>query len=165
MLDYSEKKSEKDTKNKISNGTYYSNIDKLPCDKHEVIIISNCVANDASNSDPYCFSQTAVFKKKKSRTAKVVNYYYQEDKQHFIYGVTCLAAKKEFYIELKNSNLGNCAICEWSDYFNQKGQYIASTNGMPNETSFKKRNLSKELERELFLGVIANQINLTTIAK
>lgn len=149
--------------NKTFQGEIYSNLDKLICGNSPVLITSTCIANDEENSDPYCFSQNVSFVHVKARHAKTFLYKYEEDKQTFIYGATCLKDENNFYIELKSSNLGNCKFCEWNDYFDITGTYIGSTNSLSSKTSFVKAKLTKRIHAVMSRASRVKEISLTTI--
>lgn len=123
----------------IRKGAYYANLDRLDCNKHEIVITSTCVANDDFNSDPYCFQQNVAFVNAITRKSRSVSFYYDEDRQKYIYGDICIKSENKYYVELQSSNLGNCTKCEWSDYFSQQGSYIGSDNGKHAKTNFLKK--------------------------
>ena len=149
----------------IRKGTYYSNLDRLNCNKHEIVITSTCVANDDFNTDPYCFQQNVAFVNIGSRKSRSASFHYEEDRQQYIYGVSCIKSENKYYVELQSSNLGNCAGREWSDFFSSQGSYIGSDNGMAGTTSFIEKRLSERLKRKLRRDIVIDRIDLTTISQ
>ena len=79
----------------IRKGTYYSNLDRLDCNNHEIVITSTCVANDDFNSDPYCFQQNVAFVNIGSRKSRSASFYYEEDRQKYIYGAICIKSENK----------------------------------------------------------------------
>jgi hypothetical protein len=149
----------------IRKGTYYSNLDRLDCNNHEIVITSTCVANDDFNSDPYCFQQNVAFVNIGSRKSRSASFYYEEDRQKYIYGVSCIKSENKYYVELQSSNLGNCTKCEWSDYFSQQGSYIGSDNGKHAKTNFRKKIISIIEAKKIRKGISTQKIHMTTISR
>lgn len=143
-------------------GDIYSNTDKLDCGENSVIITSTCIANDDSNSDPYCFSQTVSFLK---NSMEAVNYSYTYGSlgATFVYEAACLQNSREFYVELGSSSLGSCKTCEWYDFFSDSGVYIGSSEWMKSKTSFNRKILARNIERKLLHSNRIRDINVTTI--
>lgn len=150
---------------KSSENCFYATLNELKCGDYDMAITTTCISNDKSNSDPYCFTQNVAFVSPNLRTAISAIYIYEEDKQQHISGAICLKSGSKFYVELKSTNLSNCHICEWSDYFDNKGIYIGSEKGMAGKTSFLKKNLSKKQENMFRYARPLSKIEIKTISR
>ncbi len=146
-------------------GSSYVNVDELHCGNQNVLIVSSCIARDAYNSDPYCFSQEVTFMSEQSRVTNSYLYKYPPSSSQFAYGATCVATGADYLVELSSSNLGNCAQCEWSDFFTASGKYIASSPSPKMAGGIKRRLLTKSQERLIRDANVVRKIELTTTAR
>ena len=62
--------------------------------------------------------------------------------------ISCLAGEPDSYFELTSSNLGSCHVCEWVDVFTERGEYVGSTQGRVEYTSFHFKKIRlKDIQR------------------
>ncbi len=146
-------------------GSSYANVDELRCGNQNVLIVSSCIARDADNSDPYCFSQQVTFMSEKNMVTNSHLYKYQTNSSQFAYGATCIATGSDYLVELSSSNLGNCAQCEWSDFFTASGNYMASSPYPKMAGAIKRRLLTKSQERLIRDANVVRKVELTTTAR
>lgn len=139
------------TSTPTSQETGYTKQDQLACDDTIVSIASHCVANDTDDSDPYCSRQIVTFKVQGVSQSPAYTFHYAQNAHAFIYGAACLKNDQTSFIELSSSNLGNCAQCEWVDYFASTGAYIASSPA-PREDRNLNRKLLNKKQKHLFLN-------------
>lgn len=149
----------------ITSGCFYSNVSNFQCGDSEIAITSTCISNDQTNSDPYCFFQNIAFVNPILKQTKSFNYSYETDNQKHVSGARCIKTSAGFYVELENTNLGNCKTCEWNDYFDEKGEYLGSEKGMYGSTSFVRKFLPLRKKEVIQKGELVRSIDITTIAQ
>lgn len=149
---------------KITKDCIYSNTNEFTCNKHKIAITSTCITKDEFNSDPYCFMQNIAFINSTSKQANYISYHYTNDSQKFINNAKCIESKNKFYVELESGNLGNCKICEWSDYFSESGRYLGSEQGLAGKTSFSRRLIRRKELQRIKEGRLLQSVEITTIS-
>jgi hypothetical protein len=149
----------------VAPGCFYSNVSSFECGESKVVINSTCVSNDEFNSDPYCFTQNVGFVNRPLSQVRSFIYYYEKDSQKYISAAKCIKAEQGYYVELESTNLGNCKTCEWSDYFEEAGQYIGSENGRYGKTSFARKLVPLKKKGMLQKGRFVQRIDIETIAQ
>ena len=61
---------------------------------------------------------------------------------------------------LNNTNFGLCAdVCEWHDFFTNRGQYLGSTPGLKGTTSFSRKLVSDPFFSRMMDGDWVEQAN------
>ena len=148
----------------VTSGCFCSNVSNFHCGGSEIAITSTCISSDQTNSDPYCFFQNIAFVDLVLKQTKSFHYNYKTDNQKYISGAKCIKTEIGFYVELENTNLGNCKICEWNDYFDEKGEYVGSEKGMYGNTSFVRKFLPLKKKEVIQKGELVRSIDITTIA-
>lgn len=146
----------------LISGCFYTNIYNFHCGENEIVISSACVSNDDANSDSYCFIQNVAFVDQHSRKMKFFSYYYERDNQLSIYGAKCIKTNGEHHVELESTNLSNCEICEWSDYFDGRGEYVGSEKGMYGKTSFTRKPIILKNKKPIQNGEPIQRIEIST---
>jgi hypothetical protein len=146
-------------------GNVYAHVDSLHCGRQDVVVVSSCIARDEDNSDPYCFSQEVTFVDEKYAVTNSIRYAYPTNSNQFVYGAHCLASGGNFIVEMSSSNLGNCAQCEWSDYFTESGKYIASTPSPKPSSSIKRQLLNKSQHQMIRAASLIRKVEITTVAQ
>jgi hypothetical protein len=149
---------------KTTKDCIYSNTNEFTCNQNKIVITSTCVTKDEFNSDPYCFMQNVAFINSTSNQANSISYYYKNDSQKFVNNARCIESKNKFYVELESGNMGNCKICEWSDYFSESGRYLGSEQGLSGKTSFSKRLLRQKELQPIKDGRLLQSVEITTIS-
>ena len=147
----------------ITSSCFYSNVNNFQCGDSEIAITSTCLSNDQTNSDPYCFSQNVAFVNLILKKTKSFNYSYETNNRKHVFGARCIKTDIGFYVELENTNLGNCKTCEWNDYFDEKGEYVGSEEGMNGSTSFVRKFLPSKKKEVIQKGELVRSIDITTI--
>jgi hypothetical protein len=61
--------------------------------------------------------------------------------------LVCVRGKQRHKIVLESTNLGNCSVCEWGDYFDEGGRFLGSTRAKFGATNFAPRPLPKNFYR------------------
>lgn len=146
----------------LTSGCFYTNIYNFHCGENEIVISSTCVSNDDANSDPYCFIQNVALVNQHSRKMKSFSYYYEGINQKYIYGAKCIKTHGKHHVELESANLSNCEICEWSDYFDGKGEYVGSEKGRYGKTSFTRKPITLKNRKVIQNGEIIQSIHIST---
>lgn len=135
----------------------FSKISTLDCNQTKVVITSTCI----SEEDPYCFHQNVAFVAK-SGHIKNVGYSqpYRLGDPPFIASAGCVKVKQQHYVVLNNTNFGLCAdVCDWQDFFTNRGQYLGSTPGVKGLTSFSRKLISDQFFSRMMGGDWLEQVN------
>ena len=61
--------------------------------------------------------------------------------------MTCVQGTKEPKVVMGSTNLGNCRVCEWEDYFEPSGRFLGSTLGKFGASNFNPKPVAKDFYR------------------
>lgn len=112
----------------------------LMCGGQKIIIQTTCVEMEPDL--PYCPVQNVKFSSPKHSKIVTFKHEFNDGNQPFIVGAECHVKNSTAFILLRNTNFGNCQVCEWTDVFSAEGKYLGSNEGMFKGESFKRYQLS-----------------------
>ena len=135
----------------------FSKISTLDCDQTKVVITSTCINEKVT----YCFHQNVAFIGKNGHIKNVgYSQPYRLGDPPFIASAGCVKVKQQHYVILNNTNLGLCAdVCDWQDFFTNRGQYLGSTKGLKGLTSFSPKLVSDQFFSRMMGGDWVEQAN------
>jgi len=111
-------------------------VNDLICSDQKVLIQTTCQEKEPDL--PYCPVQSVTFSDVKQSQAFTFKHAFNSGNQPFIVGAECHVRNGAAFVLLRNTNFGNCQICEWTDIFSANGRYLGSTEGMFGGESFKR---------------------------
>lgn len=122
-----------------------------------MVITSTCI----SKEDSYCFHQNVAFIAKNGHIKNVgYSQPYRLGDPPFIVSAGCVRVQQQHYVILNNTNLGLCAdVCDWQDFFTNRGQYLGSTKGLKGLTSFSRKLVSDHFFSRMMAGDWVEQAN------
>ena len=107
--------------------TEYSTVSALDCGNTKIQVRTYC--EQLANGAPGCFLQKATFANSSNGSTFGQLFLYERYKKDLslISTILCVQKKNGVGVVLASTNLGNCKVCEWEDYFDTSGKLLGST--------------------------------------
>lgn len=120
----------------------FSKTGTLACGQTKVVITTTCLGEE----DTYCFHQNVAFVAKSGHIKNVsYGHPFRDGAPPFVPSASCVKVKQQHYVMLAGVNFGLCtSICEWHDFFTNRGKYLGSTLGWKGATSFTRKLVSDQ---------------------
>lgn len=122
----------------------YSTVSALDCGNTKIQVRTYC--EQLANGSPGCFLQKATFANSSRGSTFEQLYLYERYKEDLslISEISCVRRKDGVGVVLASTNLGNCKICEWEDYFDTSGRLLGSTRIRFGPTNIGLKRLPKD---------------------
>jgi hypothetical protein len=113
----------------------------LRCGKHRISLTTSCHEQQEDDT-PLCPSQEMHVEG--TGANKVTEYRHQINggDQDYVTEAACFEKGEAAYLVLSGTNFGNCAGCEWEDFYTPDGRYLGSTAGIYKDSGFRRKTLS-----------------------
>jgi hypothetical protein len=121
----------------------------LICADQKIVIQTTCMEKEPDL--PYCPVQTVSFSSPKNSKIVAFRHEFNGGNQPFIVGAECHVKNSTSFVLLRNTNFGNCQVCEWTDVFSAEGKYLGSNEGMFKGESFKRHQLNDKETTDILM--------------
>lgn len=113
----------------------------LHCEELDVSVETYCKPDE--RLDAACFLQKVRLRLTSTGKFTEKLYLYEDylKDRSLITQLACVKGKSKNKVVLNSSNLGNCKVCEWADYFSETGVFLGSDREKFGATNFKPRAL------------------------
>lgn len=128
------------TPNSVSAQPQFVTVSNLTCGEKKIVIQTTCIEKEPDL--PYCPIQTISFSNSKNSQAVAFKHQFNGGNQPFIVGAECHVRGSKVFVLLRNTNFGNCQVCEWTDVFSAEGKYLGSNKGMFNGEGFNRHDIN-----------------------